>query len=80
MRYSINDCISELKTAIAHDEGAKAEALQRGLEATQPLSLERLGELCALGEHMAQTSARRRQAVTDLRRALSLAAIPERGR
>lgn len=80
MTRSINRLICELKAAIAHDKGAKAEALQRGLNATQPLTLERLGELCALGEHMAQTSARRRMAVMDLRRALSLAEIPERGR
>ena len=72
MHLSINVLVANLKAAIAHDRGAKAEALQRGMDATQPLSLVRLGELCALGDRMARTSAAREQALVDLRLALDV--------
>ena len=77
MHLSINTLIGNLKAAIAQDRGAKAEALQRGLDATQPLSLIRLGELCALGDRMARTSAARDQALVDLRQALDIELDPE---
>jgi hypothetical protein len=70
MHLSVTTLIANLKAAIAHDRGAKAEALQRGLAATQPLSLVRLGELCALGDRMARSSAVRDQALVDLQLAL----------
>jgi hypothetical protein len=72
MDRSINHFIAELRKAIAEDRAAKSEALQRGLDATQPLTLIRLGELCALGDRMAYTTARRRMAVTSLCTALSV--------
>ena len=77
MYRSINTLIANLKAAIAQDRGAKAEALQRGIDATQPLSLIRLGELCALGDRMARTSATRDQALVDLQRALDIELDPE---
>jgi hypothetical protein len=44
--------LNELNVAIAVEFAAKADALQRGLDATKPLTATRLAELCALGEKM----------------------------
>jgi hypothetical protein len=43
---------TRLNRAALEDRAAKSEALQRGLVATKPLTVVRLGELCALGERM----------------------------
>ena len=56
-RLSIDLCIAE-----AEDTAAKNEALSQGLGATQPLTITRLGQLCALGERMQRTGIRRKQA------------------
>ena len=76
MQRSIHTLIADLKAAIAHDRGAKAEALQRGMDATQPLSLVRLAELCALGDRMTRTHAVRSQALIDLQLALDIELPP----
>ncbi len=76
MERSVNHFIAELKKAIAEDRAAKSEAFQRGLAATQPLTLVRLSELCALGDRMAHTTARRRMAVAGLRAALAAVSNP----
>jgi hypothetical protein len=72
MDHTINHFIAELRKAIAEDRAAKLEALQRGLDATQPLTLVRLSELCALGDRMAHTTVRRGMAVTGLCKALGV--------
>ena len=77
MHRSIQTLVADLKTAIAHDRGAKAEALQRGMDATQPLSLVRLAELCALGDRMERTSAVRSQALINLQLAMATEAVAE---
>ena len=71
MDRSINHFIAELRKAIAEDRAAKSEALQRGLDATQPLTLVRLSELCALGDRMHVTASRRRWALDNLKRGLA---------
>ncbi len=71
MNQSVNFCIRTLKSAIADDRSAKREALQCGLDATQPLTLVRLNELCALGERMRKTLKRRELAGKALASALS---------
>jgi len=50
--------LNDLNAAIAAEWAATAEALQRGLIATKPLTAARLGELCALGEKMMQAKMR----------------------
>ena len=75
MKRSVNDLTASLKSAIAEDQGAMEEALQRGIDATQPLSQVRLAELCALGERMTETKARRSVAEGELERGLDLAAL-----
>jgi hypothetical protein len=70
MPHTVNTLIAELNTAIAHDEGAKAEAMKCGLDALQPLSLFGLRELCVLGERMTQTAALRLLASIRLQAAL----------
>jgi hypothetical protein len=61
-----NAMFSHLSTALciaeAEDAAARQEALSRGLSATQPLTVTRLGQLCALGERMLRTGIRRKQA------------------
>ena len=54
--------LQELTTATAEDEAAKEEALQMGLNVTLPLSLQRLEQLCKLGERMMQTALRKAKA------------------
>ncbi|MES2634355.1 MAG: hypothetical protein V4669_15390 [Pseudomonadota bacterium] len=61
----------ELQEAIAIDQAIRAEALQRGLEATQPLSVARLAELCEIGERMQASAARVLRATRDLDAVLS---------
>jgi hypothetical protein len=53
----------ELRDAQAADERAIDEALHKGLIATQPLTITRLAELCALGEKMLRTGIRKRTAL-----------------
>ena len=60
------DLASELTLAVAADNAAKKEALDKGAIATQPLTLKRLDELCALGEKMQQTGIRRKKALAKL--------------
>ncbi len=72
MIRSFDSLIAELHAAVALDRGARNEALQRGMSATQPLTLERLSELCALGDRMLQTAARRRLAAINLNLAMGL--------
>jgi hypothetical protein len=60
MKASLDHNLSALRAAVAEDRTAKAEALQRGLDATQPLTVARLAELCALGEKMMHTDIRRK--------------------
>ncbi len=54
---------SELNSAVADDKAAKAEAMQKGLAATQPLTQCRLQELCELGEKMMRAEIRKNDAV-----------------
>jgi hypothetical protein len=56
--FAIATELLELRLAIYADRLAKAAARQRGIEATQPLTQSRLGELCELGERMRTTEAR----------------------
>jgi len=56
--------LSVLEAAIAEDHAAKAEALQHGLLANQPLSLVNLSALCALGDRMIKAARRIEQAET----------------
>jgi hypothetical protein len=58
--------VAELRIAEAEDSAARKEALVKGLIATQPLTVIRLGELCALGEKMQHTGIRRKQALARL--------------
>lgn len=59
--------LNELLTAaIVDDRIAKSEALAMGLIATRPLSMERLQQLCILGERMIYASLRRADAERDL--------------
>ena len=55
--------LTELNAATAAYQHATAEALQRGLIATKPLTVTRLAELCALGEKMMQAGRRREEAL-----------------
>ena len=71
MIRSIQALIADLRSAIRQDTSARAEAMQRGLMATQPLSLVRLSELCALGDRMAVTALHRRWAFDNLKRAMA---------
>jgi hypothetical protein len=50
--------LNDLNAAIAAEWAATAEALQRGLIATKPLTAVRIAELCALGEKMMQAKMR----------------------
>jgi hypothetical protein len=50
--------LNDLNAAIAAEFAVKAEALQRGLIATKPLTVVRLAELCALGEQMMRAKLR----------------------
>ena len=50
--------LNELNAALAAEYAVTAEALQRGLIATLPLTTVRLGELCALGEKMMKAKMR----------------------
>ncbi len=75
MNQPVTHFIADLKSAAAEDKSAKREALQQGLDATQPLSLVRLAQLCALGDRMAYTSARRKAAQMALRDALAHARL-----
>ena len=61
----------ELEEAIELDRAIRAEALQRGLEATQPLSVARLAELCEIGERMQASAARVQRAARALDAVLS---------
>ena len=58
-----NFLLDELNCAIAADCAAKSEAMRRGLMATQPLTVTRLGELVKLGEKMMETKERKDKAV-----------------
>jgi hypothetical protein len=55
--------MTELRIAEAEYEAARAEALHRGQIATQPLTAQRLGELCALGERMMRAGWRKEHAL-----------------
>jgi hypothetical protein len=55
-----------LVTAIAEDLAAMREAFEMGLLATKPLSMERLTQLCILGERMRQTALRKSDAERDV--------------
>ncbi|WP_152682831.1 hypothetical protein [Caenimonas sp. SL110] len=56
----------ELHEALRMDLAIRAEALRRGLEATQPLSIARLAELCEVGERMQASAARVLRATHEL--------------
>jgi hypothetical protein len=64
---SVTAALNELKLATAEDRAAKAEAMDRGVAATRPLTVTRLGELCALGERMIEAASRRERAVAHVR-------------
>jgi hypothetical protein len=66
MKLTLNQCLADLHSAIDEDRAAKAEALSNGQNATQPLTLARLGELCALGERMLITGRRRKAALAQV--------------
>lgn len=63
--------LNELRDAALEDQLAKAEALQLGMVATRPLSAQRLGELCALGEQMKAASERLARAERAVRSGMS---------
>jgi hypothetical protein len=54
--------LNDLNAAIAAEYAITAEALQKGLVATKPLSVIRLAELCALGEQMIRAQRRTAEA------------------
>jgi hypothetical protein len=54
--------LNDLNAAIAAEYAIAAEALQKGLVATKPLSVIRLAELCALGEQMIRAQRRTAEA------------------
>jgi hypothetical protein len=54
--------LNDLNAAIAAEYAITAEALQRGLVATKPLTVIRLAELCALGEQMLRAQRRTAEA------------------
>ena len=73
-----NSAYAELKTAIAEDRAAAAEALHQGLVATKPLTATRLAELCELGEKMVQAGHRKLRALARARRFADEALAPDK--
>jgi len=71
---------AELKIAIAEDRAAAAEALQRGLAATKPLTAIRIAELGELGEKMVMAGNRKLLALARARRFADEALRPEKGK
>jgi hypothetical protein len=63
----VTTALNDLRNADAEDRAAKAEALYRGVTATQPLTVTRLRELCELGEKMIRAATRRDRALARLR-------------
>jgi hypothetical protein len=78
-RMTSHIAYAELKIAIAEDRAAAAEALQRGLVATKPLSAIRIAELCELGEKMVMTGKRKLLALAKARRFADEALRLEKG-